>query len=239
MHKDGITYDNAVVKACKPIYMPKLNSRYIKDAVQKAKELNEEHVIFGSKANWNKLISKTITKKDWQNIRNNELFSRGDRSVSGNTNIRIIKTPEGYKLRISKPGNRKFIFFTAYIPEKLQEQFNLSSDCYYVLIKQKLNKFYIHIGLNIPETPIIYRCSSGIIGVDTNPDGLAITEIDSEGNLLNHEYLKCDRLPYAKHNKRKNDIEHLALQIVNKAILSNKGIALEDLKFNDSDCSPD
>ena len=36
IHKDGLR-GNDVVKACKPLYMTRLNQRYIQDAVLKAK----------------------------------------------------------------------------------------------------------------------------------------------------------------------------------------------------------
>jgi IS605 OrfB family transposase len=49
---------------------------------------------------------------------------------------------------------------------------------------------------------------------------------------LGHKYLKSDRLQYAKHNKRKNDIEALAKEVVDYAILKGKGIVLENLKFS-------
>jgi IS605 OrfB family transposase len=83
-----------------------------------------------------------------------------------------------------------------------------------------------------PDLTPIYLCKNGCIGVDTNPNGLGTAEINREGNLLHHEYLSNPRIQFARHGKRKNDIEALALQVVNKAILSNKGIVVEDLKFN-------
>jgi len=99
VHKDGLTYGNDVVKACKPLYMPKLNQRYIQDAVLKAKAIDQEHALFGGRRLWKKLLTGLITKPQWHGIRDNELYSRGDLTKQGNPNIRIIKTPEGYKLR--------------------------------------------------------------------------------------------------------------------------------------------
>lgn len=52
IHKDKVTYKNDIVKACKPLYMPKLNQRYIQDAVMKAKDINQEHALFGGRKNW-------------------------------------------------------------------------------------------------------------------------------------------------------------------------------------------
>jgi len=59
IHKDNLT-GNDVVKACKPLYMDKLNQRYINDAVLRAKSIKKEHVIFGGKENWKKLITGIV-----------------------------------------------------------------------------------------------------------------------------------------------------------------------------------
>jgi len=87
INKDNLR-GNDVVKACKPMYMDKLNQRYIQDAVLRAKMIKKDGVIFGGKKNWKKLISGLIPKKEWQEIRDSELYSRGDRAKKGNPNIR-------------------------------------------------------------------------------------------------------------------------------------------------------
>ena len=231
IHKDKLS-GNDVVKACKPIYMSKLNQRYIADAVFKAKNIQQEHVIFGGKKYWKKFISRLITKDEWHQIRDSELYSRGDRSHNGNPNIRVITTPEGYRLRVGLPKAREFITFTLYIPEKFQEQLELYSDCYDVRINKKNGKYHVTIGLEIPEINPIHRFKNGCIGIDTNPDGLAVADIGRDGNLLEHKYFQSNRLQYASHSKRKNDIEALAKEVVDYAILKGKGIVLENLKFS-------
>jgi IS605 OrfB family transposase len=231
IHKDGLK-GNDVVKASKPLYMTKLNQRYIQDAVLKAKGIDKEHVIFGGKKSWSKLLEGLITKAEWHTVRDSELYSRGDVTKQGNPNIRVIRTPEGYKLRVGLPGARQFLMFTLYIPEKFQEEFDLNSECYDVRIKYRDNKFYAFIGLNIPDLKPVFKFSEGCLGIDTNPDGLAVVEINKDGNLLGHTYLSNSRIQFARHDKRKNDIEVLALQVVNMAVLKGKGIVLEDLKFN-------
>ena len=179
------------------------------------------------------MLSKLITKKEWSKIRDSELYSRGDSAKHGNPNIRVLSTPEGYKLRVGLPGARQFFYFTLYIPEKFQEQFKLYSDCYAVRIKNKDGKYFVYIGLNIPDVTPIYGFKDGCIGIDTNPDGLAVVDIDKSGNLLEHIYLSNSRIQLARHEKRKNDIETLALKVINCALLKGKGIVLEDLKFSE------
>ena len=237
IHKDGLERANDVVRACKPIYMTKLNQRYIQDAVLRAKAVTKEHVIFGGHKLWNKLLKKDITKAEWQDARDNELYSRGDVTKQGNPNIRVIKTPTGSKLRVGLPGARQFLSFVLYVPTKFQEELELHSECYDVRIKHKAGKYYVFIGLTIPDIQPYYTLKSGAIGIDTNPDGLAVVEIGQDGNLLEHKYLHADRLQFARFEKRKNDIEELAKQVVDYAISKGKGIVLEDLKFNNSNSS--
>jgi len=59
-----------------------------------------------------------------------------------------------------------------------------------------------------------------------------VVNIGPDGNLLEHFYLKSDRLKFARFEKRKNDIEGLAIKVVDYAISKEKGIVIEDLKFN-------
>ena len=80
VHKDHIEASNDVVKACKPLYMKKLNQRYIQDAVLRARSISKEGVIFGGKKLWKKLLAKLITKEQWHDARDLELYSRGYRS---------------------------------------------------------------------------------------------------------------------------------------------------------------
>jgi len=188
---------------------------------------------------WKDLLSGLLSKKEWQEHRDSEIYSRGDRATKGNSNIRVLNTPAGYKLRIGLPGPREFLVFDLYIPEgrknnkkNYKELLDLYGDCYDVRINNKAGKFQVSIGVEVPEVRPICLCSNGVLGVDTNPDGLAIAEIGKDGNLVKHEYLKCDRLQYAQHDKRKNDIEILVFQVINKAILANKGIVVEDIRFN-------
>ena len=237
IHKDGLTKANDIVRACKPLYMLKLNQRYIQDAVLRAKAVTKEHAIFGGHKLWNKLLKKEIPSAEWRSARDNELYSRGDVTKQGNPNIRVIKTSTGYKLRVGLPGARQFLSFVLYIPEKFQEEFDLYSECYDVRIKHKGTKFYAFIGITVPDIQPYYTLKSGAIGIDTNPDGLAVVEIGQDGNLLEHKYLQAERIQFARSDKRKNDTEELAKRVVDYAVFKEKGIVIEDLKFNNSKSS--
>jgi len=232
IHKDGLSGNNVKV-ACKPLYMDKLNQRYIADAVLRAKAVKQEHCLFGGRKNWKRLLSGLITKDQWHEIRDSELYSRGDRTKKGNPNIRVLKTPEGYRLRVGLSKPREFLTFKLYIPKKFQQDFDLHDECYDVRIKFKVGKFYVYIGLDIPDVVPIYGFSNGAIGIDTNPDGLAVVEVDVQGNMTRHQYIGSQRILFARHDKRRHDIEALAVQVVNQAVTAEKGLVIEDLKFND------
>jgi IS605 OrfB family transposase len=80
--------------------------------------------------------------------------------------------------------------------------------------------------------------NNGMIGIDTNPDGFALTMIDNKGNYKWHTYLKQSELLYARSNRRENLCGELAKQVILIAKTYGCGIAVEDLKFkNDKDVS--
>ena len=51
--------------------------------------------------------------------------------------------------------------------------------------------------------------------------------------MVRHQYLGSQRILFARSNKRRHDIEALAIQVVNQAVQTEKGLIIEDLKFND------
>lgn len=172
IHKDELSRANDVVKACKPQYMYKFNQRYIQNAVLRAKSVKQDHCLFGGKKNWKKLLSGLITKDQWHEIRDSELYSRGDRTKKGNPNIRVIRTPDGYKLRVGLNKPREFLTFKLYIPKKFQETFDLNDECYDVRIKLKTGKCYVYIGLDIPDSTPIYGFSKEAIGINITQEVL-------------------------------------------------------------------
>lgn len=212
--------------------MLKLNQRYINDAVYEANEIKAEGVIFGGRSNWKKLLSGLITNSEWKEIRDSQVYSRGDRSKDGNPNLRVIRVKDEYQLRVTLPGGRNFTHYKLYIPEKFQDLFDLYDECYDVRIIHESGKFHVHIGFEVPEVKPVHLCSNGVYGVDTNPNGLGVVDLSPDGNLLGHQYLLDEKLQYASHNKRKNAIEALAIRLVDAAVEAKKGIVLEDLKFS-------
>lgn len=74
------------------------------------------------------------------------------------------------------------------------------------------------------------------IGIDTNPDGLALTRLDKDGNYKWSVYLKEPELLYARTNRRENLCGELVKKVIDIAEAEQCAISFEDLKFrNDRD----
>ncbi len=224
IHKHDLK-NNDVKIYVKKNYMDALNQRYIADACTLAKMINQEKSIFGGKRNWKRLQTGTISKDEWKSIRNNQLYSRGDRTQKGNPNIRINLNQN--KLLINDPSVMgKWLECDIYLPEK----FFPSLNCYDVRIIK--NKEQYQVKISWEETaPEQIETDPGAIGIDTNPDGVALVETDESGNLLHHRYLQYQRLSFAKQDKRDNDVRLLAKEVVEYALEKKKPIVLERLEF--------
>ena len=223
IHKDGLS-GNDVKKRVKSDYMSSLNQRYIADACSVAQGIIQEKVIFGGKKNWEKLVNGSMTKQEWGSRRNNRLYSRGDRTKDGNPNIRI----KGDKILINDPSKRgKWIEGKIFVPEKFKPDWT----CYDVRLIHESGKFKVIIGWEKPVVEAKPDFSNGCIGIDTNPSGLGVAEVDSKGNLLHHHFETEQRIQFASKDKRDNDVRLLAKRIIDFAKEKNKPLVVEKLSF--------
>lgn len=204
------------------------------------KKLKYPNVVFGGKEAWENYNNRKITKDEWLFNRNNQLFSRGDKSHSGNANLRIIKENDEYQLRVNirvNIGDRKWIYQKLYIPKKYIEkiEFLLNNKiAYNVRLIRKDKEYYdiiIQYEVEDPKITTGKDLSNGIIGIDTNPDRIALAFVSNNGNLEKVKTLVDNKLMYASTNKRDYVIGNLAKDITNLAIENNKPIAFEDLDF--------
>jgi IS605 OrfB family transposase len=205
---------------CKKNYMALLNQRYVADAVSEASKIQHEQALFGGKKLWNKFIKGSISKKKWNQHRNNTLYSRGDRTKNGNPNIRIV----GKQLWVNDPE-------TGWIKGKLWLNKPVNLTCYEARIQLKNGKFHVTFSWSEQEPYKITDISNGVIGIDTNPNGEALTEINYTGNIQSHIFLKNDRIQFASTGKRDYDIKQMAVKIISIALQAGKPIVLEQLKF--------
>ncbi|MFQ6043939.1 MAG: IS200/IS605 family accessory protein TnpB-related protein, partial [Candidatus Poribacteria bacterium] len=86
------------------------------------------------------------------------------------------------------------------------------------MIRGRDNKYRVHITFDefVPIEVVSFQ--NGAIGVDLNPDGIALTEIDSSGNLISCQFLALPELTYSRSTKRDNLIGETATEIVNIAL---------------------
>ena len=231
-HKQNLKF-NEVRNLAKEKY-PTLNTRQISDATLQGQSLQIRHkdkkIIFGGRKNWEDYKFKKITKEQWTEIRNNQIYSRGDATKFGNPNLRIIKN----QLRITI-GNKQFINYKLFIPNKFKQQLNQlieSKIAYNIRLVRKDNQRYkVVIDYKTEPTYQSTTFENGAIGVDTNPDRIAVANISKDGNLIETKSIINNRILCGSTNKRDYDIGCLVKQIINYAKKYNKGIVFENLKF--------
>lgn len=211
-------------------------------------------VIFGTKEMFLKRCKGNISNEEWKACRNNRIYSRGDKTKKGNPNLRVVIINGMSFLEISTldktETNRAIkIQVPLYLPQKLSKKTGKingrnyrrmfldhlkSGEAYQVEIIRKNDNYYVHI--TFEEANIISNTYTGRIGIDTNPDGFALTEIDTTGNYKWGTCLNEHELLYARSNRRRNLCGELARRAATIAKDKDCSIAIEDLHFeNDID----
>ncbi len=236
-----------------------INSRYVDDALMKAqsvinlckeKSQNPVKVIFGGRKLFNQLKKKHLTGKRRRNS-NQEwkekrllLYSRGDKTKSGNLNLRLINEDGNWFLRINT-GNRQWI--KAKVIRSVKRERDKWIDFmwklteaeqtgnwfpYSVEIKVKEGKFYANISHeeHIPE--VKYTKENGIIGIDINasPLHIAIANVSKDGNLESYKRINLNELIGKNKNQREYLLWQIAHQITEYAKKSQKAISIERIK---------
>ena len=205
-------------------------------------------VIFGGRRNFIDRCKGNITHEQWQEMRDNRFSSRGDRSKKGNLNIRIIKDGDNNYLRISTLDNRSWITVPIYIPQKLSKKTGRINGRnyrrmlldyvgkelpYQCEIIRRNGRYYCNITMEEAGPEKIFTCHNGVIGIDTNPDGIALTEVAADGNFKGSIWIGNGELTTARTEKKTNIIGEVVREALEQAKKSGKGIAVEDLKFAD------
>jgi IS605 OrfB family transposase len=212
---------NEVRKAVKKNYAY-LGARYVSDAVSEASKISQPGALFGGKKAWRDLQANKLSKEAWQKRRNDTLYSRGDRAKQGNPNLRVV----GDELWVNDPAVRgKWIIGRLWL--------NRSADlsCYEVRVQRKDGKFKVTITWEVEDTAITTTSDYGVLGIDTNPDGLALVETNDDGCLLQHCFISSGRAMFARSGKRSYDVRQMAAEVVEEALQVGKHIVLERLNF--------
>ncbi|MEQ2130027.1 IS200/IS605 family accessory protein TnpB-related protein [Caldanaerobacter subterraneus KAk] len=234
-----------------------LNSRYVDDAIMKArsvlessKELgnNPEKVIFGGRDLFKKLQKRHINGKEyqklktkWQEKRKGNLYSRGDKSKKGNLNTRIEVKENGTFLRINV-GERKYVYAKIEAGykknkrrEELLQEIAESNILYSVELKLKNGNIYAYFAIEEEYPEIKITKEKGVIGIDVNayPDNISWTEVDKKGNLISYGSIPMPELASGSSDKREYFRWQYAHEIVKLAKEKGKAIVIEGLDIKD------
>lgn len=99
-----------------------------------------------------------------------------------------------------------------------------TSEAYQVELIKKEGKIYVHITIDearLKEYKEIHTIGSGVIGIDTNSDGFALTGLDNNLNYKESTYLKQHELLYARSNRRNNLCGELVKEVIDIAKENN------------------
>ncbi|NYE56516.1 IS200/IS605 family accessory protein TnpB-related protein [Carboxydothermus ferrireducens] len=230
-----------------------LNSRYVDDAIMKAKSTLEANielgtnpgkVIFGGRDLFERLRKRHINGKayeklkiKWQEKRKGNLYSRGDKSKKGNLNTRIEIDKNGTFLRINA-GKRKYVYAKVQAGwkrgknrEELIQAICISGEPYSVELKLKNGSIYANfiVEENFPETKITGE--KGVIGIDVNacPSNISWAETDEKGNLINYGEIPMPELESGNSDKREYFRWQYAYEMVKIAEQKGKALVIEKL----------
>lgn len=235
--KNGISLND--VRALTKSKYPRLNTRYVYDAVSEGnalfKRFGDKKIIFGSRKLWNQRLKNEISNRQWKESRNDSIYSRGEANKSGNLNTRLIITNDGIKLRINTGEARHYITADLWFPKKylyiIMDMLTSDKPCYSIRIKREPKQIRIMISIDESIPKAVFTLSNGAIGIDLNPNQIAIAHVDINGNLVESKTIENNRISFAKQGKRDYDIWQIAKEIVDFAIQKRCGIVVENLKF--------
>ena len=199
-------------------------------------------VIFGGRDNFEKRRRGKLSNADWKNLRNNKIYSRGDKSKEGgNLNTRIEIVDEGFSLSVAishkveklkrAPRVCGKLWVDVRRQERLREHLEDGGIYSIELIRGLDKKYRVHITFDEFVPCQVVSFLNGAIGVDVNPDGVALTEIEKEGNLISCQWIALPELTYSRATKRDNLIGEAAKEIVLIALSKGKGLVIESLNF--------
>jgi len=222
-----------------------INARYVEAAIREAenyiKQYPDKNIVFGGKSLLQKLTqySKTNYKKYlklkqiWKDRRTGKVKCIGERAKKGNLNLRILKQGDKWFFRINV-GHKQWIKVEFEPKHKywyLVEEAINKGDPYTVLVKRINGKYFMHVTVNYEKEKEI-GFDKGAIGIDLNPECIAMVEVKKDGNLIDKKVIKTEELLYQRKNKRQYLIYQIAKEIVEWAKNKSKGIVIEKLKLS-------
>jgi IS605 OrfB family transposase len=172
------------------------------------------------------------------------LCSRGDKSLHGNLNLRLVNLNNQWYLRINL-GNGKYVWARVIrsATRKTDKWIDLISSIehaektedwfpYTVRLKLRNGKIYAQFSKeeNFPEMAITK--DNGVIGIDINayPFHLALVHTAKDDNLEKHERISLDKLLEGSSDRREYMSWQVAHRVVEIAKRERKAIVVENLE---------
>ena len=203
--------------------VPNLSRTLVCGAISQASGLDPAaKVIFGGKRNYERLQKGELSRAQWQRLRDSALFARGDSERQGNRVIRFAGDEIQVRLTAGVTVKGTVRWFQPVPPGAWA--------CYGARLRRKEDgTWQVVITFPRPNQPFARR--PGILGVDTNPNCLAVTELDASGNPVGRQGLWLLRAVCARQGKREADILAAAHALVACAKERGKAIGLETVGF--------
>lgn len=205
-----------------------IDASLIKIAVNKAKSIKKDKIIFGGKSNFIKRIKELITKDEWDELRNINLILRGssfDNKGNRKSELNIIED-NSILIKLNKKNH-----FNVQLP-KLRKNIKEQLSKLQLICENKegcftlqINNDYIWITFDeclIKEQTYRNIIKDRILSFDLNPNyiGLSITDWDNqdEKNIIHKEIIDLKSLNQFKNrNKIKHEIINVSKYIINLA----------------------
>jgi len=237
-----------------------INTRYASDAILLAqqtlkscveREQNPKKLVFGSRKLFEQLKKKHLTGKrretlrqKWEERRYGTLYSRGDKSLQGNLNLRLVNLSNQWHLRINL-GNGEYVWakVTRSVKRKTDKWIDFISSIehaektgdwfpYTVRLKLRNGKTYAQFSREEKLPEVAITKDNGVIGIDINayPFHLALVHTTRDGNLEKYERINLDKLLEGSSEKREYLSWQIAYQVLESAKRERKAIVVENLE---------
>ncbi|MDI6883705.1 MAG: hypothetical protein QMD00_00970 [Hadesarchaea archaeon] len=190
--------------------------------------------VFGSRKLLDDLSKGKGSREEWRRRRSNQFFSVGQANQKGNANTRIVRCEDCYILEVRNwPGGDFSVGLR--VPEYYQRLLGAalaSGVAYSVRVKRTERNYQVLISFEIDETPLQPWNRKRIAAIDANPEGIAVTIVSLDGNLLASRWFREPALVHARTEKR----SWLAANLVKRAFRLAKGygcntVVIEKLRF--------
>jgi len=190
--------------------------------------------VFGSRELLEELAKGKGSREEWRRRRSSHFYSVGQANKRGNANTRIVRSEDCYELEIRNwPGGDFEVGL--HIPVYYRRLLNAvlaPGIAYSVRVKRTERNYQALISFDVDETPLQPWNEMRVAAIDVNPEGIAVTIVAPDGNLLASRWFSEPALVHARAEKR----AWLAANLVKRAFKWAKGygcnaIVVEKLNF--------